>query len=106
MLRNFALAAAAVVLSYLPASAQVGVTIQLGNPYPPPPVYYPVAQPVVVQPRPVIVHPRPVVVHQQPVYQQPVYYGTPRYYGGDCRPVKYNKKHHRKQRGHRGHCDD
>lgn len=100
MLRNFALTAAAVVLSYLPASAQVGVTIQLGNPYPPP-VYYPVAQPVVVQPRPVIVHPRPVVVQQQPVY-----YGTPRYYGGDCRPVKYNKKHHRKQHGHRRHCQD
>lgn len=99
MLRNFALAAAVVVLSYLPASAQVGVTIQLGNPYPPP-VYYPVAQPVVVQPRPVIVQPRPMVVHQQPVY-----YGAPRYYGSDCRPVKYNKKHHRKQRGHRGHCD-
>lgn len=103
MLRNFALAAAVVVLSYLPASAQVGVTIQLGNPYPPPPVYYPVAQPVVVQPRPVIVHPRPVVVQQQPVY-----YGLPRSYGNGngCRPVKYAKKQHRKHRGHRGHCDD
>ncbi len=101
MFRKLALAAAVVVLSYLPASAQVGVTIQLGNPYPPP-VYYPVAQPVVVQPQPVIVHPRPVVVQQQPVYYGA---GVPRSYANDCRTVKYNKKHHRKHRGHRSHCD-
>ncbi len=99
--RNFALAAAAVALSYLPASAQVGVTIQLGNPYPPPPVYYPVARPVVIEPRPIIVHPRPVVVHQQPVYYQ-----TSGAYGSDCRPVKHKKKHHRRHHGHRGRCDD